>query len=168
MPAYPTGPGPEMPENKPVAAKLLEARGVPHRLVRFDPAVRSAEGVAAAAGVDPGRVFKTLVVVEEPPRGRPFLVMVRGSAELDLRRLAAQLGAKRLKMAAPAEAERLTGLKLGGISALALLGRGFRVLLDAAAMAHDTVLVSAGERGADIELRPGDLAAVTGARIVDV
>jgi Cys-tRNA(Pro)/Cys-tRNA(Cys) deacylase len=153
---------------KPAAVKLLEARGVPHRLVRFDPAIRSAEGVAAATEVEPERVFKTLVVEEEPPRGRPYLVMVRGSAELDLRRLAAQLGVKRLRMAAPADAERLTGLKLGGISALALLGRGFRVLLDASAMAHETVLVSAGERGADVELRPGDLAALTGALLVDV
>ncbi|GIW17337.1 MAG: Cys-tRNA(Pro)/Cys-tRNA(Cys) deacylase [Tepidiforma sp.] len=153
---------------KPAAVKLLEARGVPHRLVRFDPAIRSAEGVAAATEVEPERVFKTLVVEEEPPRGRPYLVMVRGSAELDLRRLAAQLGVKRLRMAAPADAERLTGLKLGGISALALTGRSFRVLLDASAMAHETVLVSAGERGADVELRPGDLAALTGARLVEV
>ncbi|MCX7616892.1 YbaK/EbsC family protein [Tepidiforma sp.] len=153
---------------KPAAVKLLEARGVPHRLVRFDPAIRSAEGVAAATEVEPERVFKTLVVEEEPPRGRPYLVMVRGSAELDLRRLAAQLGVKRLRMAAPADAERLTGLKLGGISALALTGRGFRVLLDASAMAHETVLVSAGERGADVELPPGDLAALTGARLVEV
>ncbi|MEJ5222724.1 MAG: YbaK/EbsC family protein [Tepidiforma sp.] len=153
---------------KPAAVKLLEARGVPHRLVRFDPAIRSAEGVAAATEVEPERVVKTLVVEEEPARGRPYLVMVRGSAGLDLKRLASQLGVKRLRMAAPADAERLTGLKLGGISALALTGRGFRVLLDASAMAHETVLVSAGERGADVELRPGDLAALTGALLVDV
>ncbi len=157
-----------MPAKKPIAVKLLEARRVPHRLVRFDPAVRSAEGVAGATGVDRARVLKTIVVEEDPPRGRPYLIMVRGSAELDLKALAAALGVKRLRIARPADAERLTGLKIGGISALALLGRGFPALLDAAALQHETVLVSAGERGAEVELRPSDLAAVTKYRIVDL
>jgi Cys-tRNA(Pro)/Cys-tRNA(Cys) deacylase len=145
---------------------MLEARNVPHRLVRFDPAFRSAREVAQAAGVDPACVLKTLVIEQDPPRAKPYIVMAPAEAEVDLKLLAATLGVKRLRMASHADAERLTGLKVGGISALALTGRGFPVLVAASALEHDLVLVSAGTRGADVELRPVDLIALTGARPV--
>jgi Cys-tRNA(Pro)/Cys-tRNA(Cys) deacylase len=94
--------------------------------------------------------------------------MAPATIEVDLKQLAAALGMKRLRMARHADAERMTGLEVGGISALALAGKGFPALVDASVLHHATVFVSAGVRGADIELAPADLVAVTTARPVDL
>lgn len=153
---------------KPLAVRRLEAQGIPCRLHRFDADIRSGVDVAIALGVEPGRVLKTLVIEEQPPRGRPFLLMVPAPLTVDLKALAATLGVRRLRMASHSDAERLTGLKVGGISALALAGRGFRVLLDRSALEHELVLVSAGERGADVEIRTTDLIRFTDAVPVEV
>jgi len=157
-----------LPASKPPAVRLLEARRVPHRLIRFDPAIRSAVDVAREAGVEPDRVLKTLVLESEPPQRKPVLLMAPATIEVDLKQLAAALGMKRLRMARHADAERMTGLEVGGISALALAGKGFPALVDASVLHHATVFVSADVRGADIELAPADLVAVTGARPVDL
>jgi Cys-tRNA(Pro)/Cys-tRNA(Cys) deacylase len=152
---------------KPPGARVLVQRGIPHEIVAFDPAIRDAGEVARAAGEETSAVFKTLVVVEEPARGKPLLVLVPADQELDLKPLAGVVGAKRLRMASYAEAERLTGLKVGGISALALLGRGFRVYIDRTATELAEVLVSAGQRGFDIRLDPASLVRLTGAIVVE-
>lgn len=149
---------------KPPGARILEQRKVPFRLVPFDASIRDATEVARTSGHDPRAVFKTLVVEEEPPRGKPLLVMVPATSELDLKALASVLAVKRLRMASHPDAERLTGLKVGGISAIALAGRGFQAFIDDSALALDEVLVSAGERGFDVALRPADLLALTDAR----
>ncbi|WP_322818360.1 YbaK/EbsC family protein [Tepidiforma sp.] len=153
---------------KPLAIRRLEAEGIAFRVHRFDASIRSAVEVAGALGIEPVRVLKTLVIEENPPRGRPYLLMVPAALTIDLKALARELGAKRLRMAAHLEAERITGLRVGGISALTLAGRGFRILIDRSVTDHDQVLVSAGERGIDVELRPADLITVTGAVPVTV
>lgn len=152
--------------HRPMVSRMLESRGVPHQVVAFDPAIRSAVDVALAAGEDPRRVLKTLVVEQDPPGARPLLVMVPAPMELDLRHLAARLGVKRLRVATHTRAEQLTGLKVGGISALALAGRRFPAVIAAEAAAFESVLVSAGERGFDVELSFADLVRLTGARVV--
>jgi Cys-tRNA(Pro)/Cys-tRNA(Cys) deacylase len=151
---------------KPPGARILDQRRIPYGLVPFDPAIRDAVEVAAAAGHPAASVYKTLVVEEEPTRGKPMLVMVPADHELDLKAFASVVGVKKARMASHADAERLTGLRVGGISAIALAGRGFRVYIDEAALALETVLVSAGQRGFDVALRTRDLVAVTGARAV--
>lgn len=148
------------------SVRLLEQRGIAHELIAFDPAIRSAVGVAEAAGVVPETVYKTLVVEHDPPRAHPLLVMVPANSELDLRALAAALGEKKLRMASQAAAERLTGLQVGGISALALTARRFPTCIDDRALALDSIMVSAGARGFDIRLAGADLLAVTGAQPV--
>jgi Cys-tRNA(Pro)/Cys-tRNA(Cys) deacylase len=152
---------------KPPGARILDQRKIAYELVAFDPAIRDAVQVAVAAGHPPAAVYKTLVVEEDPPRGRPMLVMVPADRELDLKAVAAAAGVKRARMASHADAERQTGLKVGGISAVALSGRGFRVFIDAAALGLDTILVSAGQRGFDLSLRTADLLAVTAATALD-
>jgi Cys-tRNA(Pro)/Cys-tRNA(Cys) deacylase len=92
--------------------------------------------------------------------------MVPSYRELALRRLAKSIGEKKLRMATQREAESMTGLQVGGISALALLNRGFEVCIDEAALALDRVHVSAGQRGIDLELAVRDLVSVTRARTV--
>ncbi|GIW12775.1 MAG: Cys-tRNA(Pro)/Cys-tRNA(Cys) deacylase [Tepidiforma sp.] len=157
-----------MPASRPLVSRMLEARGIQHRVHPFDRGIRSAPEVAAALGVDPSRVLKTLVVETAPPSARPFLLMAPAADTVDLKALARLLGLKALRMASHAEAERVTGLKVGGISALRLIGKGFGVLLAESALLQNTVFVSAGERGFEVELSPDDLARVTGARFVDL
>jgi Cys-tRNA(Pro)/Cys-tRNA(Cys) deacylase len=145
--------------------RLLDANKVTYDVVIFSPDLHSATEVAEAVGLDPDTVYKTLVV--QRPRGKPLLVMVAGNVQVDLDALAASLGEKKLTMASHRDAEALTGLQVGGISALALLNRGFDVCLDRAARDLERVWVSAGKRGIDLRLAVSDLVRVTGARWVD-
>ncbi|MBM3166610.1 MAG: aminoacyl-tRNA deacylase [Chloroflexi bacterium] len=147
------------------AMRFLEKHKIPYAVYTFSPDIHSADGVAEVLGLPASQVYKTLVVVRE--KGRPLLVMVAGDRELDLRLLARSLDEKKLKMATQREAEALTGLQVGGISALALLHRGFDVCLDKPALALEQVYVSAGQRGIDLCLHVDDLIRVTGAKVVE-
>src|SRR5262249_37951503 len=155
---------------KTIAARLLEARGIGHRVRVYDPggAFHSAEEAASLLGVRGSSVLKTLVVLRERPgRAKPLLVLVPSDRQVDLKRLGQALGEKRLRMASQREAETLTGLKVGGISALAVRGGAFEVLVDRSAADLEQVHVSAGARGVDLELALRDLLLVTGGRLVD-
>ncbi len=128
----------------------------------------SAQDAAALLGVSPSMVYKTLVVLREPAqKGKPMLVMVAADRDLDLKALAKSVGEKKLRMATQREAESLTGLQVGGISALALQNRGFQVCLDEPALKLERIHISAGKRGIDLELAVRDLKAVTRAQIVN-
>lgn len=152
---------------KPLAVRLLEQRRIPHTVYEFDSVIRSAHEVAQATWMPVNAVYKTLVVEEDPPRGKPNLVMVPAGSEIDLKALARALEVKKLRMASHRDAERLTGLQVGGISALALTGKGFPVYVDARVLALERVLVSAGQRGMDVGLSVADLLAVTAAHPVE-
>jgi Cys-tRNA(Pro)/Cys-tRNA(Cys) deacylase len=145
--------------------RLLEANDVAYDAIVFSSEIHSADGVAEAMGLEPLTVYKTLVV--RRVRGKPLLVMVAGDRQIDLKALAASVGERKLSMATHRDAEALTGLQVGGISALALLNRGFEVCIDRAAQALEEVVVSAGQRGVNLRLRVADLVRVTGARWVD-
>lgn len=145
--------------------RLLEASDVRYEVYTFSPSVHSASEVAAIAGLEPHEVYKTLVVLRS--KGKPLLVMIRGDKHVDLKALAASLGEKKLQMASHREAESLTRLQVGGISALALLNKGFDICIDRAARHLDRVSVSAGKRGINLRLAVPDLLRVTGARWVD-
>lgn len=147
--------------------RLLEARRIPYEVFEFSNEKHSAEETASLLGVPEDHVYKTLVVLREAKGKKPLLVMVSAGRELDLKSLAAALGEKKLHMATQAEAEALTRLQTGGISALALLNKGFEVCIDAAALHLPFVHVSAGQRGANLRLAPADLIAVTQARTVE-
>jgi len=155
-----------MPPSKPPGVRLLEQRKVLHEVFEFDESVRSAQEVARLVGMPSEQVLKTLVVEADPPKGRPYLVMMPSALEIDLRVLAASLGEKKLRMASHRDAERHTGLKVGGISALALLDKGFTVLIEETAELFEAVLVSAGQRGFDVKMALADLLELTGAKAV--
>jgi Cys-tRNA(Pro)/Cys-tRNA(Cys) deacylase len=155
-----------MATTKPQAVRMLEQRHIAHEVVEFDPAIRSAEGVATNTGMAPHLVYKTLVVEFDPPKGKPLLVMMPSTSDIDLKVLAVAVGAKKLRMASHKDAERHTGLQVGGIGALALTGKGFAVYIDEAVAGHPEILVSAGARGFDVKLAVADLVALTGARAV--
>jgi Cys-tRNA(Pro)/Cys-tRNA(Cys) deacylase len=115
---------------------------------------------AEALGVPPERVFKTLVCSADGVG--LLLALVPASGQLDLKALAAALGVKKAGLADPEAAQRATGYVLGGISPLG--GRkALPTLIDASALGHETIHVSAGKRGLQVELAPADLVALTGA-----
>jgi Cys-tRNA(Pro)/Cys-tRNA(Cys) deacylase len=146
---------------------MLDSSGVPYEVVSFPETIHDALGVAAHAGLPPAHVFKTLVALPEEPRSRPFLILIPAGKSLDLRRAAGGLGLKRLRMASQVEAEKLTGLKVGGISALALLAKSFPVYLDRSAEGLSSFVVSAGKRGLNLRIGVDDFRRVTGAQWLD-
>ncbi|MFI1967703.1 aminoacyl-tRNA deacylase [Streptomyces cinnamoneus] len=130
-----------------------------------DPAAASyGEEAAEALGVEPGKVFKTLVAEVD---GELTVAVVPVSGSLDLKALAAAVGGKRAAMADPAAAERTTGYVRGGISPLGQRRR-LPTALDASARSHPTICVSAGRRGLEVELAPDDLARLTGAVVAPI
>ncbi|NMO90749.1 Cys-tRNA(Pro) deacylase [Actinomycetospora sp. TBRC 11914] len=147
------------------ALTALERAGVAHRTHPYEapsgPDGHRSYGTdaAAALGLDPHRVFKTLVAEVD---GAPVLAMVPVAGTLDLKALAAARGAKKAVMADPAAAERLTGYVTGGISPLGTKRR-LPVVVDASALGHATIFCSAGRRGLQIELAPADLVAAASA-----
>ncbi len=155
-----------MPPVKPMAIRLLEQRKIPHEVFTFDATIRDAGEVAAQTGMPPELVYKTLVVELDPPKGRPFLVMVPSDSEIELKALAKAVDAKKLRMASHRDAEKYTGLQVGGISALALVDKGFPVLIDQRSSGHTHVLVSGGQRGYDVRIAVTDLIVLTKARPV--
>ncbi|MEV4618717.1 Cys-tRNA(Pro) deacylase [Asanoa sp. NPDC049573] len=122
------------------------------------------EAVAAALRIDPPRVFKTLVATVDGQLGVGIVPVARS---LDLKALAATLGAKRAMMAEPAAAERATGYVTGGISPLGQRSR-LPVVLDDSALAFETIFVSAGKRGLQLELSPADLVHLTDAAVAPI
>ena len=145
----------------PATVALVRA-GIPFeiRAYEHEPGVSDFGGEAAAAlGVEPERVFKTLLAEVD---GALAVGVVPVSGKLDLKALAAALGGRRAAMADPVLAERKTGYVVGGISPIGQRTR-LRTVVDASALGHGTVLVSGGRRGFDIELTPGDLMRATDA-----
>ncbi|MBN1220534.1 MAG: aminoacyl-tRNA deacylase [Anaerolineae bacterium] len=145
--------------------RILDQQNVNYQVHEFPDTIHSAMGMADQLGRPYEMVYKTLVVL--PAQGRPMLVMIAGHRELDLKKLAQATGQKKVRMAPHKEAERLTGLQTGGISALALLHKNFPVYLDRPALALERILVSAGQRGLNLELPVPDLIRVTQAQVIE-
>lgn len=129
-----------------------------------DPTARDLGMASARAlGVEPARVFKTLVV----DAGELVVGVVPVDQHLDLKALAKVVGAKKAALADAPRAERSTGYVVGGISPLGQRTR-LRTVVDSSALAHSTVFVSAGKRSLKLELAPSDLVRLTGATVADI
>jgi Cys-tRNA(Pro)/Cys-tRNA(Cys) deacylase len=150
------------------AVQAARRAGIPFTLheYRHDPRAQSYGLEAATAlGVEPARVFKTLVAA---PEGQGLWVAVVPVARLlDLKALAQAAGAKRAAMADPKAAERATGYVVGGISPLGQRQR-LATVVDASALEFGTIFVSAGRRGLEIELAPGDLVTLCNAVVAPI
>jgi Cys-tRNA(Pro)/Cys-tRNA(Cys) deacylase len=147
--------------------RFLEAHEIPFTAYELSGEKHSALETAQLLGVDPEQIFKTIVVLREG-KGKPLLALVPAPAEVDLKALAYAVGEKKLSLPTEREAERLTGLQSGGISPLALLNRGFQVLIDETAQLHPFIHVSGGERGLNLRLAPNDLITITKACLADI
>lgn len=150
------------------AMRALDGKRIRYEVLSYPDELRDAEEIALMLDLPPEEVFKTLVVVPPEAGKKPMLVMLPADAQLDLKKLAAATGAKKVKMATHREAEALTGLQVGGISAVALLNRGFAVYIDQSAGNLGNICISAGKRGLQLQLAASDLVKVTGARAIDV
>lgn len=149
------------------ATALLQRSGVAFTLhsYRHDP--RATEFGAEAAeqlGVDPARLFKTLIAAVDDALA---CAVVPVAGRLDVKAFAATLGGKRADLADPKAAARSTGYVLGGISPLGQR-TVLRTVVDASAATFPTVFVSAGKRGLQVELAPADLVRLTGAALADI
>ncbi len=122
---------------------------------------------AALLHVDPAIVFKTIVVTRDGQK-QPLLAVVPGNATVDLKLLSAAVGEKKLHLPTEREAEAITGLQAGGISPLALINKGFKVVIDIAAREFDEIHVSGGQRGLNLRLRVEDLARLTKAQFASI
>ncbi|MFC5503617.1 Cys-tRNA(Pro) deacylase [Lysinimonas soli] len=149
------------------ATVALVAAGIPfveHAYAHDPTAISFGLEAAQALGVEPDRVFKTLLAEVD---GRLVVGVVPVTGKLDLKGLAAAVAGKRAVMADPAVAERRTGYVVGGISPIGQKTR-HPTVLDETVELWDTVFVSGGRRGFDIELAPADLVRATEATIAAI
>jgi Cys-tRNA(Pro)/Cys-tRNA(Cys) deacylase len=149
------------------AIVTLEAAGVPftlHEYDRGDSLHDFGREAADALGLDHDRVFKTLVVTAD---GGEAVAIVPVSCKLALKAVGAALGAKRVEMCDPTRAQRVTGYVVGGISPFGQK-KALPTVIDETCELYDTVYVSGGKRGLDVEVSPGDLVAITGAVVADI
>ena len=142
--------------------RLLDSKRIPYTVFELSAEKRSAIETARRLGVEAGLVYKTIVVTRQ--RGKPILAVIPGPNRVDLKLLASALGEKKLSLPTEREAERLTGLQAGGISPLALINKGFQVVVDAAAQNMSEIHVSGGQRDLNVRLPVMALIELTRAR----
>jgi Cys-tRNA(Pro)/Cys-tRNA(Cys) deacylase len=131
--------------------RVLDAKKIPYTVFELPAEKLSAIETARILGVPLEQVFKTIVVKREG-LGKSILAIVPGSAEVDLKRLAKALGEKKLRLPTEHEAEQITGLQAGGISPLALINKGFQVVMDSSAENYKEIHISGGQRGLNIRI----------------
>ncbi|HVM72609.1 MAG TPA: YbaK/EbsC family protein [Anaerolineales bacterium] len=146
--------------------RLLDSKKIPYTAFELPVEKLGALETARLLGVDPGLVYKTIVVTRQ--KGKPVLAVIPGPNRVDLKRLAQVLGEKKMILPTEREAELLTGLQAGGISPLALINKGFQVVIDSASQSLTGLHVSGGQRGLNIKLPVKALAELTHARFAEV
>jgi len=146
--------------------RFLDARKVKYTAREIPAEKLGALEAAQFLGVPPEQVFKTIVTVRE--RGKPVLAVIPGPHSVDLKLLASFLGEKKMRLPTEREAEALTGLQAGGISPLALINKGFQVVVDSSAQSLSEMIISGGQRGLQIQLGVDDLAKLTSAKFAHI
>jgi Cys-tRNA(Pro)/Cys-tRNA(Cys) deacylase len=147
--------------------RLLDSRKVSYAAFETPADKLGALETARFLNVPHQVVFKTIVVTRDKPK-KPVLAVIPGPSSVDLKLLAAFLGEKKVHLPTEREAEQLTGLQAGGISPLALINKGFHVVVDSAAQNHAEIHVSGGQRGINIRLPVSDLVKLTNARLAPI
>jgi Cys-tRNA(Pro)/Cys-tRNA(Cys) deacylase len=149
--------------------RLLEQHHIPYEAISYGEsgAFYDAEEVAEMLGVPVDMVYKTLVV-ESANSSKPALALIAADRALDLKRLAAVMGVKKVALVAHKDAEKLTGLQVGGISALALMHKNWEVYLDQPALETEHILVSAGQRGMQLRVPTAALLQLVHAKVADI
>lgn len=149
------------------ATQALTKAGIAFSLAHYDydpNAERVGLQAAEAMGVSAAEVFKTLMAELD---GKPVCAIVPSDEEVNMKKLAAALGGKSAQMMKPADAERLTGYKVGGISPLGQR-RSVPTALDELATLYDEIYLNGGQRGLQIRIKPADLISVLGCTVADL
>lgn len=146
--------------------RFLDARRVPYTAHELPAEKLGALNTAHLLNVPEEQVFKTIVTKRE--KGKPVLVVIPGTRVVDLKLLASFLGEKKMHLPTEREAEQMTGLQAGGISPLALIQKGFQVVLDASSNDFEEIHISGGQRGLSIQLRTVDLINLVNAKVGNV
>ena len=144
--------------------RLLDSLKIAYTAFELPAEKLGALETARLLDVEPASVYKTIVIVREKPK-KPLLAVIPGPNQVDLKALAASLGEKKVHLPTEREAEALTGLQAGGISPLALLSKGFQVLLDSSAQELAEIHVSGGQRGLNIRIPVEAFIRLTNARL---
>lgn len=142
--------------------RFLDSRKIQYEAFELPEEKLGAIETAESLGIPAEIVFKTIVVVRPPKK--PLLCVIPGDRKVDLKAVAALCGEKKVAVPTQEEAERLTGLQVGGISPLALLNKGFTMYIDSAARDFENIHISGGQRGLNIRMKVTDLAALIDAR----
>ena len=143
--------------------RMLDARKITYTVFEIPMVKLTALEVSDFLNIPPENVFKTIVLQLEKIK-KPVLAVVPATGEVSPKKLAGFLNEKRISVTTLREAEALTGLKAGGISPLALINKGFQVVIDESAIRRVTILISGGQRGLQIQLAAQDLIRLTNAR----
>ena len=149
------------------ATLVLDKAGIAYELFTYDydpDAPRVGLQAAESLGVPPDRVLKTLMALVD---GKPVCAILASDEEVAMKKLAAAVGGKSAQMMKPADAERLTGYKVGGVSPFGQK-RQVPTVLDEMATLHKTVFVNGGQRGLQVLIAPGDLVAALDAAVVSL
>ena len=148
--------------------RLLDQRKISYQAFDLPVEKLGARATARLLDVSPEIVYKSIVAVRPTPGAKPVLAVIPGNHHLEIKSLAAFLGEKKMQVPTQREAETLTGLLAGGISPLALINKGFTILIDKAAERHLEIHISGGQRGLNLRLSVKDLIRLTGARLASI
>jgi Cys-tRNA(Pro)/Cys-tRNA(Cys) deacylase len=149
------------------ATLALTRAGVEFTVAEYDydpDAERIGMQAAEALGEDPSRVLKTLMTEVD---GKAVCVVLASDREVSMKKLAAAVGGKSAKMMKPADAERVTGYKVGGVSAFGQR-KAHPTVIDADAMSQELVYMNGGQRGLQVRLKPADAQAVLEATVAAI
>jgi Cys-tRNA(Pro)/Cys-tRNA(Cys) deacylase len=147
--------------------RFLDSKKVKYTAFELPAEKLGALETARRLNVPLEQVFKTIVATRDKP-GKPILAVIPGNCALDLKALAAVLGEKKIHLPTQREAEQLTGLQAGGISPLALINKGFQVIIDQSAQSFTEIHVSGGQRGLNIRMPVSDLSNLVRARFATI
>lgn len=147
--------------------RVLDQAKIPYEVLEYPDSIKDATEVAEAIGLPYWMVYKTLVVQAEG-QPKPLLALLASERHLDLKKLAAAAGHKKVRMAAHKDAEALTGLKVGGISPLMLRDKNWPVFLDSPAAQMEHIVISAGQRGLQIRVPVTPLISLLRARLGEI
>lgn len=146
--------------------RFLDSRKIKYSAHELPAEKLGAVEAARFLSVPQEQVFKTIVTKRE--KGKPALAVIPGPRVVDLKLLAGFLGEKKMYLPTEREAEQLTGLQAGGISPLALINKGFQVVIDSFARNFEVIYISGGQRGLNIQLGVNDLAGLVNAKFGEI
>jgi Cys-tRNA(Pro)/Cys-tRNA(Cys) deacylase len=147
--------------------RMLDAQEITYTAFEIPGVKLTALEVCDHLHIPPKEVFKTIVLRPEKS-GKPVLAVVPAAGEVNPKKLAIFLGEKKVSVTTQHDAEKMTGLFSGGISSLALINKGFHVVVDESAIERGKILISGGQRGLQIQLAAQDLIRLTNARIARI